>query len=219
MSSTRVLLRLTGYAWRHKWHLGAAYAAMMVATLSAVVIPRLLGNAIDEALTDGGRGQLILLAGAILVISVIRGIFSYGQSYLSEGISQRAAYDLRNDIFRKLQSLSFGYHDRQQAGNLMSRATQDVEAVRWFMSMGLVRGLSIVVMLGAVGALMVSTNWRLGIISMAFAPLGHVARDLDGRQASTNLDARAGGNRPHDHGAAREPDGDARGQGVRRQSA
>ena len=79
--------------------------------------------------------------------------------------------DLRDDFFRKLQSLSFGFHDRQQTGNLMSKATADVEAVRMFMSMGLVRGLSIFVMVGLVAALMLTTNWRLGLVSMSFVPL------------------------------------------------
>ena len=166
----KILLRLVGYGWRHKGHLAGAYVTMSVATLSILVIPRLLGTAIDEALASGLRSELLLLAGAILLVSLVRGIFSYGQSYLADSLSQRAAFDLRNDFFRKLQSLSFGFHDRQQTGNLMSRATADVEAVRWFMSMGLIRSLSLVVMLGAVSALLLTTNWRLGLVSLAFVP-------------------------------------------------
>ena len=166
----RILIRLLGYSWRHKWYLAGAFVTMTGATLSAMVIPRLLGSAIDEAL-DGGRGQLLLLGGFILLVSVLRGLFSYGQTYLAEAVSQKTAFDLRNDFFRKLQGLSFGFHDRQQTGNLMSRATQDVEAVRRFVSMGLVRGLSVVLMLGLVAAIMLSTNWRLGLISMSFVPI------------------------------------------------
>ena len=136
-----------------------------------MVIPRLLGNAVDEALVSGIRSQLLVLAGWIILVSVLRGLFAYGQTYLAESVSQRAAYDIRNDFFGKLQALSFGFHDRQQTGNLMSRATQDVEAVRWFMSLGLVRGLQLVFMLGAVAALLLVTNWRLGLVSLAFVPL------------------------------------------------
>ena len=165
-----VLWRLSAYSWRHKWHLTGAYAAMSGATLLMLVIPWLLGTAIDEALASGLRRQLFLLAGAILLVSLLKGIFAYGHIYLAESISQRAAYDVRNDFFRKLQSLSFGFHDRQQTGNLMSRATADVEAVRWYMSMGLVRGLSLVMLLVAVAALLLTTNWRLGLISLAFVP-------------------------------------------------
>ena len=67
--------------------------------------------------------------------------------------------------------MSFGFFDREQTGNLMSKATQDVDAVRMFISMGMVRGLSIFVMLGAVSVLMALANWRLAIVSMAFVPL------------------------------------------------
>ena len=167
----RVALRLTKYAFRHKWYLIGAYATMIASTLSAMVIPRVLGNAIDEALASGLQSRLLMLAGVILLFSLLRGVFSYGQRYLSESLSQRSAYDLREDFFRKLQSMSFGFFDKEQTGNLMSKATQDVEAVRMFISMGMVRGLSIFVMLGAVSVLMAITNWRLAIVSMAFVPL------------------------------------------------
>ena len=166
-----VVFRLTKYAFRHKWYLIGAYTAMMASTLSAMVIPRILGDAIDEALVSGLQSRLLLLAGVILLFSLLRGVFSYGQRYLSESLSERSAYDLREDFFRKLQGMSFGFFDREQTGNLMSKATQDVDAVRMFISMGMVRGLSIFVMLGAVSVLMAVTNWRLAIVSMAFVPL------------------------------------------------
>ena len=166
-----VVFRLTKYAFRHKWYLIGAYTAMMASTLSAMVIPRILGDAIDEALVSGLQSRLLLLAGVIVLFSLLRGVFSYGQRYLSESLSERSAYDLREDFFRKLQGMSFGFFDKEQTGNLMSKATQDVDAVRMFISMGMVRGLSIFVMLGAVSVLMALTNWRLAIVSMAFVPL------------------------------------------------
>ena len=167
----RVVFRLMKYAFRHKWYLVGAYVAMIASTLSALVVPRLLGDAIDTALASGLQSRLLLLATVIVLFSLLRGVFSYAQRYLSESLSQRSAYDLREDFFRKLQSMSFGFFDKEQTGNLMSKATQDVEAVRMFISMGMVRGLSIFVMLGAVSVMMATTNWRLAIVSMAFVPL------------------------------------------------
>ncbi len=167
----RVAFRLMKYAFRHKWYLIGAYATMIASTLSAMVVPKILGTAIDTALGSGLQSRLLLLAAVIVLFSLLRGVFSYGQRYLSECLSQRSAYDLREDFFRKLQSMSFGFFDKEQTGNLMSKATQDVEAVRMFISMGMVRGLSIFVMLGAVSVLMATTNWRLAIVSMAFMPL------------------------------------------------
>ena len=166
----KILVRLAGYAWHHKTRLLVAYVAMAGATFAAMAVPKLLGSAIDEALETGLQRELLVLGLAIVLISVLRGIFSYLQNYMAESLSQLAAFDLRNDFFRKLQSLSFGYHDQQQTGNLMSKATADVEAVRRFTSMGMVRGLSIVMMVGAVAVLMMTTNWRLGLTSMAFVP-------------------------------------------------
>ena len=167
----KVLLRLTGYAWAHRVHLGGAYLTMSASTVSMMFVPYFLGTAIDEVLANGSSGRLLLLAGGIMLVSVLRGLFSYGQTYLAEMVSQKAAFDIRQDIFRKLQSLSFGFHDRQQTGNLMSKATADVDAVRMFISMGLIRGLTIFVTVGMVGGLMLATNWRLGLVSMAFVPI------------------------------------------------
>ncbi len=167
----RVALRLTKYAFRHKWYLIGAYATMIASTLSALAVPMLMGRAINTALASGLQSSLLLLAAVIVLFSLLRGVFSYWQRYLSESLSQRSAYDLREDFFRKLQSMSFGFFDKEQTGNLMSKATQDVEAVRMFISMGMIRGLSIFVMLGAVSVAMAVTNWRLAIVSMAFVPL------------------------------------------------
>ena len=167
----RVLLRLTAYAWRQRVYLGGAYLAMAASTVSVMFLPILLGRAIDTALESGQSSSLLLLAGAIMLVSAMRGLFGYAQTYLSESVSQRAAFDIREDFFRKLQSLSFGFHDKQQTGNLMSKATADVDAVRMFVSMGMVRGLSIFLTIGVAGGLMLATNWRLGLVSMAFVPI------------------------------------------------
>ncbi len=167
----RVLLRLTAYAWRQRRYLAGAYLAMAASTVSVMFLPLLLGRAIDVALASGESDRLLLLAGAIMLVSAMRGLFGYAQTYLSESVSQRAAFDIREDFFRKLQGLSFGFHDKQQTGNLMSKATADVDAVRMFVSMGMVRGLSIFVTIGLAGGLMLATNWRLGLVSMAFVPI------------------------------------------------
>lgn len=151
--------------------MAGAFLTMVGATLSAMVIPRILGSAIDEAFESGLRSQFVVLALAILAFSALRAGFSYGQTYLSEAVSQKAAYDLRNDFFRKLQNLSFGFHDRQQTGNLMSKATADVEACRRFISMGLIRGTSTLLTLGVVTAIMLAANWRLGLVCLVFVPM------------------------------------------------
>ncbi len=169
-STLAVLIRLSRYGINHKRYMAGAFLALAGAAATAMFVPYLLGVAIDMAVESGLERDLLVVAGAILAVSVLRGIFGYGQNYLSEAVAEKAAYDLRNDFFRKLQGLSFGFHDRQQTGNLMSRATADVEVVRRFISMGLIRGLSTVLMIGIVATLMLTANWRLGLVSLAFVP-------------------------------------------------
>jgi ATP-binding cassette subfamily B multidrug efflux pump len=72
----------------------------------------------------------------ILVLAVVRGFFAFAQSYMSEKAGQSVAFDFRNDLFAKIQRLSFSYHDRNRTGQLMIRATDDVEKVRIFIGRG-----------------------------------------------------------------------------------
>ena len=169
--SSKILARLIGYGWRHKLHFFGALLTMVASTFTVMVIPSLLGIAIDESVSSGSKSDLLRLALLIVFVSLLRGLFSYAHSYLSESVSQRSAFDLRNDIFTKLQGLSFAFHDKQQTGNLMSRATSDIDAVKWFMSMGVIRGLSTIVMFFGVSSLMLVTNWRLALICLVFVPI------------------------------------------------
>ena len=166
-----VIARLMRYGLNYRWRLTVAILVMLGAVASSMAIPRLLGTAIDSALADGVRADLAVLAGVIIGLGLIRGLTGYFQSYLSEGVSQRAAFDIRNDFFEKLQGLSFGFHDKEQTGNLMSKATADVEAVRWLFSMGIIHGLRITLMLAAVAVLLIWMNYRLGLATMSFVPL------------------------------------------------
>jgi ATP-binding cassette subfamily B protein len=125
----------------------------------------------DQLVATGDRELLLVAAGAIVGAAVLRGVFAFWQTYLGEWISQRVAYDIRNAIYDRLQRLSYAYHDQQQTGQLMSRATQDVEAVRWFVSMGLLRGSYVVILLSAVLILMIATSWQLALVVWAFIPL------------------------------------------------
>ena len=135
-----------------------------------MAIPWLLGTAIDEVLESGLRRQLLLLTGLMLLVGLITAILRYGQIYLRESVRLRVARDLRTELFRKLQRLSFGFHDRQRTGNLMSTATSDVEAASEFVAFGLGHALTVLVMLGAIFGLMLTTNWRLALICFAFIP-------------------------------------------------
>jgi ABC-type multidrug transport system fused ATPase/permease subunit len=107
-----------------------AFICLSASTTFSLVIPKMLGKGIDTVLSSGERGMLLIAALAVIGASALRGISAYGNSYLSELVSQKTAYDIRNALYDRLQRLSFAYHDKTQTGQLMSRATADVEAIR-----------------------------------------------------------------------------------------
>ena len=166
-----VLLRLAGYTLRYKPQLTLVYICLTGSTLLSLAIPRFLGITIDTALEGGGTRVLVLLALSVLGISVLRGALGYGQSYLSEYISQKVAYDIRHSFLAHLQALSFGFHDRQRTGDLMSRATADVESVRWFVSFGLIYSLHILVLVVGATGLMLSIDLDLALVGLAAVPV------------------------------------------------
>ncbi|MFH1140132.1 MAG: ABC transporter transmembrane domain-containing protein, partial [Chloroflexota bacterium] len=134
-----ILVRLIVLAFAYKRRLALAWLCVLGAGAFLLINPKLVGWAIDFGIRTEHQNRIWVLLGASLAVlgaAGLRGMFAYGQQYLGEWLSQRVAYDLRNNIYDRLQRLSFAYHDSHQTGQLMSRATQDVEAVQRFIQMG-----------------------------------------------------------------------------------
>ena len=119
----------------------------------------------------GSEQTLIIAAGAILAFAVGSGMSRFGLTYASESLGQKVAYDLRNKLYGNVQRLSYAYHDTVQTGQIMSRATEDVEAVRMFVSFASLRLLMIAGMLGFGIGGMFYFDWRLALISLATMPI------------------------------------------------
>ena len=119
---------------------------------------------------DGNEQFLIFGALSIVALAVGQGLSAFGQQYLGESIGQRLAYDIRNRIYDNLQRLSFAYHDKAQTGQIMSRVTQDVEALRMFVNMGLLRLVYIFLIIGISVAGMFIIDWKLAIASVFTLP-------------------------------------------------
>jgi len=167
----KIILRLMSFLKKHwaMWIL--AFVCLSASTVFSLVIPKMLGNGIDTVLNSGRAASLIIAAGIILGSSALRGITGYGNRYFTQVISQRVAYDLRNHLYDHLQGLSFAYFDKAQTGQLMSRATIDIEAVRAFISMGLLQILQTVFLTIGISYLLISLDWRLALMTLAFVPL------------------------------------------------
>jgi ATP-binding cassette subfamily B protein len=124
-------------------------------------------------LTGLAGNQNLIIAGALAVVvfAIGRGLASFGQQYLGETVGQSVAYDIRNEIYDNLQRLSYAYHDKVQTGQIMSRATQDVENIRMFINMGFLRLSFIILMLVISVAGMFIINWHLALVSVVSLPI------------------------------------------------
>jgi ATP-binding cassette, subfamily B, multidrug efflux pump len=111
---------------------------------------------------------------AIVVFAVLRGVFAFLQAYWAEKNSQSVAYDLRNDLYAKIQNLSFSYHDKNQTGQLMIRATDDVEKVRLFIGQGLLQLVGALILLVGTVIILFSSNVPLAWTAMPILPVAGV---------------------------------------------
>lgn len=123
-----------------------------------------------ERTAAGAEEALLSAALAIVIFALVRGVFAFLQGYMAERLSQSIAFDFRNELFAKIQRLSFSYHDRNQTGQLMIRATDDVEKVRLFVGQGLLLSLQAVVLLAGTLIILVGTNARLTLVALPVLP-------------------------------------------------
>ena len=164
----KVLLRLLTFVRGYWYMLGLAFLCLAAATAFGLAIPRLLGDGVDTLLRNGDRNTLWIMAGVIVGAAILRGTAGYGQRFFNEVVAQKTTYIIRNSLYERIQRLSFAFHDRSQTGQLMSRATVDVEAVRMFLAMGLLGMLQVFLMVGAVAVMLVLMDWKLALFTLAF---------------------------------------------------
>ena len=125
-------------------------------------------------LRDDAPNAMLQAGIAIVLFAVLRGVFAFLQAYWAERNSQSIAFDLRNDLYAKIQRLSFSYHDRNQTGQLMIRATDDVEKLRMFIGQGLLQLVGAVVLLSGTLIIIFSTNARLALVTLWIMPVALV---------------------------------------------
>jgi ATP-binding cassette subfamily B protein len=156
-----------------------AFAASQILALppaAQALAAQRTGESIAQLQADlGGATAALLTVGlGVLGFSILRALFAFGQQFNAERLSQNLAYDFRNELFAKIQRLSFSYHDRNQTGQLMIRATDDVEKLRLFIGQGLVMTVQAFVLL--IGALLVLwfSNHTLTLVILPILPIALV---------------------------------------------
>ncbi|MEJ7789038.1 MAG: ABC transporter ATP-binding protein [Thermoleophilaceae bacterium] len=147
------------------------FAALLVVTAAALAPPYLLGRAIDDGIGTGDSGFLTLILGLFLLASVLGWAASYAQTYLVSWVGQRALQDLRSRIFSHLQSLSIGFYSRNKAGVLISRMTNDVQALDHLVSDGIVTLFSATLTLVGTAVILLFLDLELALVTFAVFPV------------------------------------------------
>lgn len=144
---------------------------MLVITVMSIITPQLIRWIIDRGIGAGDMRLLTWSVVGLLILTVLRGFLGYFQGRWSEVASQNVAADLRSEIQRKLTVLSFSYHDRSQAGDILSRAIQDVDRVRFMTGRASLRVLDAGVLMLGTAIILAWTNPRLSLLAIAAMPL------------------------------------------------
>jgi len=167
----KYLWRALGYL-KHYWLPAAgAFLGLLISTAARLVVPRLTQIIIDDGIAAGRIDVIVWAAAGMVGVAIGGSLFTFLQGMLSARTAQGVAYDLRNQLYTKIQSLSFSYHDKAQTGQLLTRATSDVEMMHHFIGMGFIQFLTaILMMIGSITLLFV-TDWQLALIMLVLVPL------------------------------------------------
>jgi ATP-binding cassette subfamily B protein len=166
----RLMRRLLQYLRPYKWYVALAILILLAASFLQVVGPWLTLIALDDVIPNGNTSLLAALAAAYLA-SVVLGFFLlYAQTVLTTWLGQRVMYDLRTEIFGKLQRLDLRFYDKNPVGRLMTRITSDVETLNELFSSGVVAVFGDFFTLGFILSAMLYMDWRLALITFSVLP-------------------------------------------------
>ncbi len=155
---------------------------LLILTLIEMSFPAIMRQVIDVGLKGGDHRFLIMAAGLILGLGVIKALVSYREQYLTEWIAHHVAYDLRNRLYDHIQRLSFQYHDHMPTGQLISRVIEDVRSLQNFAGHGLVELARIVILLFGIGVLLFSRHPVLAAIAISpLVPMVFLTTDFGKR--------------------------------------
>src|SRR5690606_9594454 len=150
----------------HPWQAALAIGSTVAAASLQLMIPQLLGRAVDQTQTAFAGGdaaaaaQEALLVSALLLLAVssARGLFTMMPNYFPEAVGHHVAYELRLACYEKIQRLSFSFHDQVHSGDLITIGMLDLEGVRMFFSTGLVRAVLLTMLIGIGAYMLISAD-------------------------------------------------------------
>jgi ATP-binding cassette subfamily B protein len=167
----RIAFRILGYLKPYRFKMVLMYASMAVALALQLIIPAEIGRAIDHGIEKRDLDYVLRAALIIVALAAFQGIFTFGRTYISTVIAERIGYDVRNDIYQHLQRMPFSFYDRAQTGQLMSRATEDINNIRAMILMTIRPLVLAVSTFIAVTFLLFREDWVLAAVSLSMMPI------------------------------------------------
>ncbi len=178
---------LRPYLWRYRRGFALGFASLAMKDVLAAALPLAMRAAIDR-LTRGGELKMVAaFCGVMILISALKGLFQYWMRVILIGISRDVEYDLRNDLFARLVTLDAEFYGRMRTGDILARATNDMNAVRMMLGPGVMYWCETSITLVLSVAVMLTVDWRLTLVALAPAPLVSIAVMSFGQRIHTRF--------------------------------
>jgi len=173
---------LLPYLKRYRWGYVAGTLCVFLTNGIWILFPLVLGKAADDLNSGVTRHKLLLYAGILLAIATTKGIFQFLTRWIVIGVSRDIEFDLRNDLFARLESLSYSYYQRHRTGDIMARATNDLNAVRMLLGPAIMYSANTIVYTAGARAFMISISPWLTLYTFLPLPAVSVVIQTFGRR-------------------------------------
>jgi len=167
----RTFSRLLGFLRPYKWSLAVSCVLAVTSQLAAIAITFLIRAVVNGPVANGDENGLWLMVGLVVLVGAAKALMMVGRRFIAGRQALGVEFDLRNALYEKLVRLSFGFFDRHQTGQLMSRATVDLQAVRFFLGYGLVFFFQHIVTVLVVTTVLFFVEWKLALIALLITPV------------------------------------------------
>src|ERR1700688_2715653 len=173
---------LLPYLKRYRWGFVLGALCIVLSNGAQAGLPRVIGNAAQSLSSGVTRHKLLIFTLEVLVLAVVRGIFLFLTRWIVIGISRDIEFDLRNDLFAHLETLSYSYYQRMRTGDIMARVTNDLNAVRMLMGPAIMYSANTFVFTAAALWFMVHTSPKLTLYAFLPLPVVSVVIQYFGRR-------------------------------------
>src|SRR5918992_5537175 len=167
----RTFVRLLGFLRPYRLSLAVSILLAIASQGASIALVRITQSVIDDAIRPRDTEALWFLVWLILALGLAKALAMVGRRFISGRQALGVEFDMRSALYSQLLRLSFGFYDRHQTGQLMSRATVDLQQVRFFLGYGLIFFSQHVITILATTAILFVIDWQLALIALAITPV------------------------------------------------